>query len=75
MHGLTCKCGTVYFARAADIRRGWGKSCSKRCAAIKRAENSQKKLDHFPKFDISIGSRAWNEASLANEMGWDAHKF
>lgn len=33
---MTCRCGTVYEARTADIKRGWGKSCSKRCAAIKR---------------------------------------
>jgi len=33
---LKCHCGGVYEARSADIKRGWGKSCSKRCAAIKR---------------------------------------
>jgi hypothetical protein len=33
---MTCKCGTVYEAREADVKRGWGKSCSKSCAAKKR---------------------------------------
>lgn len=33
---LVCHCGTHYQARVADIKRGWAKSCSKRCAAIKR---------------------------------------
>lgn len=33
---LKCHCGDVYEARSADIKRGWAKSCSKRCAAIKR---------------------------------------
>ncbi|MER2492347.1 hypothetical protein [Catenovulum sediminis] len=33
---LRCFCGQVYMAREADIKRGWGKTCSKSCAAIKR---------------------------------------
>lgn len=33
---LVCFCGATYTPRVADIERGWGKSCSKRCAAIKR---------------------------------------
>lgn len=33
---LKCACGAIYTKRTADIERGWGKSCSKRCAAIKR---------------------------------------
>ena len=31
-----CRCGKKYMARTVDIRRGWGMSCSKRCAAKKR---------------------------------------
>jgi hypothetical protein len=33
---LVCHCGQHYFAREADIKRGWGLSCSKSCAAIRR---------------------------------------
>lgn len=33
---VTCRCGTVFDAKLADIKRGWGKSCSKRCAANRR---------------------------------------
>ena len=33
---MQCHCGVIYFARAADLDRGWGFSCSKRCAAIRR---------------------------------------
>lgn len=33
---LVCHCGKNYHARVADLKRGWGKSCCKRCAAIKR---------------------------------------
>lgn len=33
---LKCFCGGSYEAREADIKRGWGKTCSKSCASIKR---------------------------------------
>lgn len=33
---MRCHCGCTYTARVADIKRGWGLSCSKRCAAIRR---------------------------------------
>lgn len=33
---LKCHCGSVYTAREADIKRGWGKTCSKSCASLKR---------------------------------------
>jgi hypothetical protein len=33
---MICHCGFGYQARSADIKRGWGLSCGKRCAAIRR---------------------------------------
>lgn len=33
---MKCHCGNVYTAKTADLKRGWGFSCSKRCAAIRR---------------------------------------
>jgi hypothetical protein len=33
---MECHCGEVYLAREADLARGWAKSCSKRCASIRR---------------------------------------
>lgn len=33
---MICHCGTEYQARKADIERGWGLSCSKRCSSIRR---------------------------------------
>ena len=35
MGEFTCGCGKLFKARLADRRRGWAKSCSKSCAAIK----------------------------------------
>lgn len=36
MVAMKCHCGKEYSARQADLNRGWGKSCGKRCASIKR---------------------------------------
>ena len=33
---MVCHCGNEYEARTADLARGWGLSCGKRCAAIRR---------------------------------------
>ncbi|KKB61133.1 hypothetical protein WM40_25020 [Robbsia andropogonis] len=33
---MRCHCGRHYEAREADLKRGWGKSCSKHCAAVRR---------------------------------------
>lgn len=33
---MQCHCGKHYQARKADLLRGWGLSCSKHCAAIRR---------------------------------------
>lgn len=30
-----CKCGKTFTARTADVRRGWGRFCSKSCAKTK----------------------------------------
>lgn len=37
---LRCYCGSVYTKRIADIKRGWGKSCSKSCAAKKKTHGN-----------------------------------
>lgn len=33
---MLCHCGTEYPAKEADLKRGWGYSCSKSCAAKRR---------------------------------------
>lgn len=33
---MKCACGAIYEARVADLKRGYAKSCSKRCASIRR---------------------------------------
>lgn len=31
-----CRCGESYSVKYADLKRGWGMSCSKSCASIKK---------------------------------------
>ena len=35
-YSMKCHCGTHYEAKGADLGRGWGFSCSKRCSAVRR---------------------------------------
>ena len=85
---LKCACGAIYTKRTADIERGWGKSCSKRCAAIKRTRNTPNAtfLDDSP---VPWGKKArsyssvkntakkryfYDAAGLDDDPSWDAHK-
>jgi hypothetical protein len=44
---MKCHCGEEYKARQADLDRGWARSCSKSCAAIRRdfGRNAAVRLD------------------------------
>lgn len=39
-----CKCGKSFYAKISDVKRGWGNSCSKSCAAQRR--ESKKRLGY-----------------------------
>ena len=47
MIAMQCHCGSQYFAKEADLKRGWGLSCSKHCAAVRRdfGKPAAKRLD------------------------------
>lgn len=57
MRELMCFCGTIYSARETDIKRGWAKTCSKRCAAIKRKHKKPNARDASTGAKIKYGSR------------------
>lgn len=60
-----CACGKHFQAREADVKRGWGKSCSKSCAAkatnkktgnYARYMNRKRELEeHFEEYGRSGG--------------------
>lgn len=53
-----CACGQVFWPRESDVKRGWGKNCSKRCKAVAQVKR-------IGRPDLEGGYR---------EEGWDAHK-
>lgn len=71
-----CHCGKSFTARVADVKRGWAKSCSKRCAAIAR----ERKLDRFgyrggARKSFGVAAINGEEAGFeAIESCWDGHK-
>lgn len=70
MTNVICKwCKSPFQARTADVKRGWGKFCSKSCKASEQEkrthQNANYKQRQIAHDDMSI----WNEANAANEMG------
>lgn len=61
------QCKTVFSARTADVKRGWGKFCSKSCKAIVQ----EKKTGQYSKFLRNSDSDA---GMGCVEFGWDGHK-
>ena len=39
-------CGTVFPARAADVKRGWGRFCSKSCKAVEQEKRTHQHANH-----------------------------
>lgn len=44
---MVCFCGATYEPRISDLKRGWGLTCSKRCAAIRREFGSQMPVEYL----------------------------
>lgn len=83
---LVCFCGEEYEVREADIKRGWGKTCSKSCAAVKREYGrpdpktlSGKSIKFGKKYkrpnppnDSRMVGREYYD--LNDDPSWDSHK-
>ncbi|HAV3054112.1 TPA: hypothetical protein JH928_003667 [Acinetobacter baumannii] len=86
MTNVSCKwCKTPFQARTADVKRGWGKFCSKSC----KASEQEKRTGQNMAFQLSriysepcfehagYGGNydSMHERALeGSELGWDAHK-
>lgn len=58
-------------ARAADVKRGWARFCSKSCKAM---EQEKRTGQHAAHVNGAALERLHRYASEANEEGWDGHK-
>lgn len=43
----TCHCGKQFQARTADVKRGWGKFCSKSCKAVEQEKRTGQYKDYL----------------------------
>lgn len=43
----TCRCGKQFQARTADVKRGWGKFCSKSCKAVEQEKRTGQYKDYL----------------------------
>jgi hypothetical protein len=71
-------CKNVYTARQADLKRGWGRCCSKSCAMTQTLRsNPSHGYHHGGGQQISEEERRErdHQAALSDcELGWDGHK-
>ena len=81
MVNRVCRCGKKFQARASDVKRGWGKFCSKKCKAIEQEGRTHQYAE--------LKDNNANDTGLAGEIidslnrqklegtdgGWDAHKY
>lgn len=82
MTTVACKCCRKKFeARTADVKRGWGKFCSKRCKAIEQEQRTgqhrnylNSDCDEHEDSGLSQSERDHQSAMNDAEQGWDAHK-
>lgn len=70
-----CHCGKKYMAREADIKRGWGKSYSKACAAKKRTRREQSGNYRIASASAKYQKRLDNKSFDDADPSWDAQKF
>lgn len=61
-------CGCIHSVRKADLKRGWGKTCSKSCAASIKAK---KPNSNYKKF---INKQPQDSVMIDFSEGWDGHK-
>lgn len=71
----TCRCGKKYKAREADLKRGWGKSCSKSCAAMKRTAREARGNFRIAAASSRYATRKTSRQIDDYDPSWDAHKF
>jgi hypothetical protein len=58
---VKCRCGAAFLARVADINRGWGKFCSKRC----KAKEQENRTGQHASFLYQRERRSeWNDAAI-----------
>ena len=77
---MLCHCGKEYDAREADLKRGWGYSCSKSCAAKRRdfGYPKAKRVDGSKTKQVKKSPDTYRPNDgrylYEDELGWDAHK-
>ncbi|CAJ5553479.1 Uncharacterised protein [Burkholderia pseudomallei] len=70
-------CGKSFRARAADVKRGWGRFCSKSCKAIRQEQRTgqhQEYLERREAYDCGDGPREFADAHLFSNEEHDCNK-
>ena len=60
-------CRSTFWARAADVKRGWGMYCSKSCKAIRQEARTGQYQAHQERCDGHEGGEFTNAHQFSNE--------
>lgn len=66
-------CGTTHKVRPADLKRGWGKTCSKSCAASVKAKKPNSNYKNYLKKKEQAIEEERNPSFVGsdfNNQGW-----
>ena len=70
------RCGTAFLARVADVKRGWGRFCSKSCKASHQEARTSQYAHHLHSVRRGVNEGFEYDADYVDYEGggWDAHK-
>ncbi|WP_244115566.1 hypothetical protein [Burkholderia gladioli] len=71
------RCGRSFQARAADVKRGWGRFCSKSCKAIKQEQRTGQHrafVDRRDAYEDGEGPTEFSDAHLFSNEEHDCNK-
>ena len=68
-------CGNSFEARAADVKRGWGKYCSKSCKAHQQTKKQSKNKSKHKGYPTIIHYNDWDDEVINGDVVWsDSHR-
>jgi len=62
-------CGKLFQARAADVARGWGLFCSKRCKAIAQERRTGQNAAYLERRDSDLDDDNWGHIHASGIEG------
>lgn len=68
-------CGKTFYAKTADVKRGWGRFCCKRCKAMEQESRTGQNARYLERRERRMRQQEERRLEYDYEDGsWDSHK-